>query len=111
LQERVEFEVGYQSIYPFSVFMFVCFFGRISSAGISTRRELSRILSDSKIKKKLFYLLIANIVLMGHYTNLRDFERRVIKKTNLIARRPHLFSHPNAIIYLISFFLNIFLPT
>ena len=73
----------------------------------------NKILLNSKIKKKLFHLLIAQTILMHTYFDPKDFKRRVSKEANIIARKPaptdHLFDYPNAIIYLLHLFLKILL--
>lgn len=71
----------------------------------------NKIFINSKIKKKLFHILIAHIILMSTHADLKEFKRRVSKEANLIARKAlpqdKLFSYPNAIIYLLHIFLKI----
>jgi hypothetical protein len=71
----------------------------------------NKIFINSKIKKKLFHILIAHVILMTNHNDLKDFKRRVSKEANIIARKPlpqdDVFSHPNAIIYLLHLFLKI----
>ena len=71
----------------------------------------NKILINSKIKKKLFHILIAHLIFTSEYSDLKDFKHRVSKEANRIARRPvpqdDLFTHPNAIIYLLHVFLKI----
>ena len=71
----------------------------------------NKIFINSKIKKKLFHVLIAHFILSSGHLELKDFRRRVSREANTIARRAlpqdDLFSHPNAIIYLLHLFLKI----
>lgn len=48
---------------------------------IKRQRALShisnKILLNSKIKKKLFHLLIAHLILTDHFVDLKDFKRKI----------------------------------
>jgi hypothetical protein len=73
----------------------------------------NKVLINSKIKKKLFHLLIAHLILMPDHRELKEFKRRISREANLIARKqlPHdeLFAYPNAVIYLLHLFRRILL--
>jgi hypothetical protein len=70
----------------------------------------NKIFMNSKIKKKLFHILVAHFMLSSGHLELRDFRRRVSREANAIAKRAlpqdDLFNHPNAIIYLLHLFLK-----
>ncbi len=71
----------------------------------------NKIFINSKIKKKLFHVLIAHAILAHSALELTEFKRKISREANAIARRPlphdELFTHPNAIIYLLHLFLKI----
>lgn len=73
----------------------------------------NKILLNSKIKKKLFHLLITHLILLADFQDVKDFRRRVSKEANLISKiqqhNDDIFSYPNAIIYLLHLFLKILL--
>lgn len=73
----------------------------------------NKILINSKIKKKLFHLLIAQLILMTDFIDVKDFKRKISREANLIAKRKlandEIFAYPNAIIYLLHVFLKILL--
>ena len=84
---------------------------------IKRQRALShisnKILLNSKIKKKLFHLLIAHLILTDHFVDLKDFKRKISRSANIISKKQYandeLFTYPNAIIYLLHRFLKILL--
>lgn len=63
---------------------------------------------NSKIKKKLFHLLIAHLILSTDFIDSKDFKRKVSKEANIISKKyqqnDDIFSYPNAIIYLLHLF-------
>lgn len=68
---------------------------------------------NSKIKKKLFHLLIAQyILLQDSSTEIKEFKKNISRMASSIASQnlptDDLFYHPNSIIYLLSMFLRIF---
>jgi hypothetical protein len=72
-----------------------------------------KILLNSKIKKKLFHLLIVDLILNGHFADCKDFKRKISREANIISKKHYpndeIFSYPNAIIYLLHLFLKILL--
>jgi hypothetical protein len=68
----------------------------------------NKILMNSKIKKKLFHLLLIRDLLLLPRQDPREFKKMVSKLANDVAhsRLPNdpLFSFPSALIYLLSLF-------
>ena len=73
----------------------------------------NKILLNSKIKKKMFHLLIAQLILLGTFADCKDFRRKVSKEAILISKKPlpndETFAYPNVIIYLLQLFRKILL--
>ena len=73
----------------------------------------NKILLNSKIKKKLFHLLMAGLILGSFFQDVKDFKRRVSREANAISEKCYpneeVFAYPNAIIYLLHLFLKILL--
>ena len=71
---------------------------------------------NSKIKKKLFHLLIAQYILIEDAsTEIKEFKKNISRTANQIAAEylptDELFTHPNSIIYLLTMFLKVFRHT
>ena len=49
----------------------------------------NKILLNSKIKKKLFHLLIANLILTDTFTDVKDFKRKVSREANIISKKQY----------------------
>lgn len=65
---------------------------------------------NSKIKKKLFHLKVAKILLHSEATDAKVYKKNVSRGANKIAAEiqedDQLFEHPSSIIYLLNLFLN-----
>ena len=68
----------------------------------------NKILMNSKIKKKLFHLLLIREIFNVPRTDQREFKKLVSKLANDVShsKLPNdpLFDHPSALIYLLSLF-------
>lgn len=73
----------------------------------------NKILMNSKIKKKLFHLLMGQYILLEDSSKeIKEFKKNISKMASKISTEnlpsDELFSHPNSIIYLLNMFLKIF---
>ena len=50
----------------------------------------NKILLNSKIKKKLFHLLIAHLILTLTFLDVPDFKRKISREANIIAKRQYV---------------------
>ncbi len=49
----------------------------------------NKILLNSKIKKKLFHLLIAHLILTLTFLDVPDFKRKISREANIIAKKQY----------------------